>query len=76
MTVKEREAKKEPSKLEAPVRLTMIGLNEFINTGSLSRTYKVETLGGFLTWVKGKAPSKLPFESWRKMLDEFANRIV
>jgi hypothetical protein len=55
---------------------TMIKLSEFINSSSLRKTYKVETLGGFLFWVKDKAPAKLPLENWKKLLDQFANRIV
>jgi hypothetical protein len=59
-----------------PDRPTMIGLNEFINSASLRSKYKVETLGGFLHWVIGKSPNKLPYNGWNALLEQFANRIV
>jgi hypothetical protein len=82
MTAKEKEPKEEkhaktPMHFEDPVIMpTMINLTEFINTGALRKNFKVETLGGFLLWVKDKAPTKLPFHNWKSLLDQFANRIV
>jgi hypothetical protein len=55
---------------------TMIRLVEFMSSGAIRKEYKVETLGGFLNWVKDKAPIKLSFDNWKKLLDQFANRII
>ena len=77
------EKKREPKEVVQEIRIevlpdrpTMIGLNEFINSSSLRGKYKVETLGGFLHWVIGKSPGKLPYNGWNSLLEQFANRIV
>jgi len=55
---------------------TLIKLSEFINLPSVRNGYKVETLGGFLHWVIGRASSKLSYKGWKELLDKFVNRIV
>ena len=73
--VKKKEVIEEAREISLPMPI-LVKLTEFINSSSIRRGYKVETLGGFLHWVSDKAPTKLPFEGWKKLLDQFANRIV
>ena len=73
--VKEAKTKIQPT-LEPEPMPTMIRLTEFLNSEPIRKAHKVETLGGFLNWVKNRSAAKLPFDGWNKLLEQFSSRIV
>jgi hypothetical protein len=52
-----------------------IKIEEFLS--SVSRKYPIESLGGFVSWIKKDGmPRKLPFNKWKELLDTFRQRKV
>ena len=56
---------------------TLVSLNEFIKTVSKSHMYPVNSLGGYVFWVKKNGcPKKWSYEKWEEKLEEFLKRNI
>lgn len=67
----------EPKPIQFPIpeMPTLVNFNEFL--GSLYRTQRFESVGGFVYWMKKQGiPKKLSVERWKEYFDEFVNRKV
>lgn len=78
---KTEELKFEPPKPEdlppllEPEVPTFILVDEFLY--SIRGNYMIETIGGFVQWIRQKSvPKKLPLSSWKSLFDEYSNRKV
>lgn len=70
----EESMKPEEVKREEPVP-SLVKIEEFLK--SISRSYGIESLGGFVNWIKREgAPPKWPFQMWKNKLDEYLGRKI
>jgi len=54
---------------------SLVTLNEFL--GTIGKEYPIESIGGFIYWVKKQgAPKKWPINMWKEKLNEFLTRKV
>jgi len=70
----EESMKPEEVKREEPVP-SLVKIEEFLK--SISKSYAIESLGGFAYWIKREgAPPKWPFQMWKNKLDEYLGRKI
>lgn len=62
----------EEEKVDVP---SLVRIEEFLK--SISKEYPVESLGGFVYWIKKQgAPVRWPFSMWKQRLEEYLGRII
>jgi hypothetical protein len=56
---------------------TLIKFQEFLFTIQKNKKYPIETIGGFINWMKRQGfPKSYPFSKWKELLDKYVIRKV